>query len=505
MTLPLQLDAGTYTVEEVKVPDGFLKLDAPVTFTITNVRDYDTDEDKDPIVTVKVKNDQPSGKIVIKKTDKVTSNPLEEVEFELTAKKDVISAVDGSVIYAKDALVARGKTDAEGIHTIDDLPMGEYRLKETLTKEGYVLHEEIKDVIFKQEDTSIKEYVINIDITNIAPSGEIHLVKTDKDTEEFLGGVTFKLTAKEDIYSLDGRNTLLYKSGDTVSMDISENGLYVTDELGQINIAGLPLGHYQLKETQALEGYVPSNKVYDIDLIYDHSDKVIYTKQINAVNEKTTTEISKIDATSEKELEGAHLSLKDKDGNIIEEWISGQEPHIVRGLLINEEYILHEDLAPIGYATASDVTFTVRDDGSTTKVTMRDEITKVDISKVDVTDGKEIEGAKLILKDKESGKVIETWVSGKTPYRIEGLEVNKTYILHEELAPKGYEVASDIEFTVSDTGEVQKVIMKDEHQPVVVKTGDISHLGLYTGMMLIAGAVIIVVLKTRKKKVSNDE
>lgn len=111
----------------------------------------------------------------------------------------------------------------------------------------------------------------------------------------------------------------------------------------------------------------------------------------------------------------------------------------------------------------------------------------------------------MILKDKESGKVIETWVSGKTPYRIEGLEVNKTYILHEELAPKGYEVASDIEFTVSDTGEVQKVIMKDEHQPVVVKTGDISHLGLYTGMMLIAGAVIIVVLKTRKKKVSNDE
>ncbi|MDD8036806.1 MAG: SpaA isopeptide-forming pilin-related protein, partial [Thomasclavelia ramosa] len=56
--LPLSLDAGTYSVEEVKVPEGFLELESPVTFTITNTRNYDVDGDEDPIVTVQVKNDR---------------------------------------------------------------------------------------------------------------------------------------------------------------------------------------------------------------------------------------------------------------------------------------------------------------------------------------------------------------------------------------------------------------------------------------------------------------
>lgn len=505
VTLPLELGAGTYFVEEIKTPEGFLELEEPVSFTITNQYNYDVDEDETPILSVKIKNDQPHGKLIIQKTDKVTADPLENVEYELTAKENIINMIDGSVIYKKGTVVLTGKTNAQGILTVDDLPIGHYSLKETLTNEGYVLSEEVNDVVFEQKDTTTKEYVINVNITNIKPYGEIHLEKTDADTQELLGGVTFQLTAKEDIYSLDGRNTLIYKAGDTVSMDISEDGRYITNELGQINISDLPLGKYELKEIQTLEGYVPNDKVYDIDLSYDHTDKVVYTKEINVENEKTTTEISKVDATDEKELEGAHLSLRDKDGNIVEEWVSNKEPHIIRGLLVDEEYILHEDLAPIGYATASDVTFTVNGDGSTTKVVMKDEITKVDISKVDATTSKEIEGAKLTLTDKETGQVIETWTSKKEPHRIEGLEVNKTYILHEDLAPAGYETASDVEFTIKDTGEVQKVVMKDEHKSVTVKTGDSSQAGLYIVMTAVAGLGIVTALKLRKKKEYEDE
>ena len=70
------------------------------------------------------------------------------------------------------------------------------------------------------------------------------------------------------------------KKGEAVSMDISENGYYVTNELGEIHISGLPLGKYELKEVQELEGYVKNNKVYDIDLSYDHTDKIIYQKNL---------------------------------------------------------------------------------------------------------------------------------------------------------------------------------------------------------------------------------
>ena len=499
VTLPLELDAGTYTVEEIKVPDGFLELEEPITFTITNQHDYDMDEDETPILTIKVANAQPKGKIIINKTDKETGKAMTDIEYLLTAKNDIVSGIDGSILFKKGETVAKGKTDVNGQIIIDDLFMGEYELKETLTNEGYVLDETVHDIIFKAEDTTTKEYTHEINVTNIAPYGQIDLYKTDKDTKEPLGGITFELTAKEDIYTLDGRNSLLYKAGDKVSVDISENGLYVTNELGEIHIGNLPLGKYELKEVQTLEGYVPNDTVYDIDLSYDHSDKVIYTKEINIENEKTTTEVSKISATDEKELPGAQLSLFDKEGNLVETWISGNEPHIIRGLLVNEEYTLHEDLAPIGYATASDVTFTVNADGTPTKVTMKDEITKVDISKVDATNQKEIEGAKLTLTDKETGKVVESWTSKKEPHRIEGLEVGKVYILHEDLAPAGYEVASDVEFTIADTGEVQKVVMKDQPKTTVVKTGDNSQTGLYLAVMAMAGIAVLVISRKSKK------
>ena len=385
--------------------------------------------------------------------------------------------------------------------------VGDYRVIYFMTSGSteYVLSEKVHQINLEQKDLTTKEYVITKNVTNIAPHGEIHVQKRDRDTLEDLSGVTFQLTAKEDIYSLDGRNTLLYKKGEAVSMDISENGYYVTNELGEIHISGLPLGKYELKEVQELEGYVKNNKVYDIDLSYDHTDKIIYSKELDVLNKKTATEISKVDATNENELEGAKLSLRDEDGNLVEEWTSTKDVHIIRGLVSGKKYILHEELAPLGYATASDVTFTVNEDGSVTKVKMKDEITKVDISKVDATTGKEIEGAKLTLKDKETGEVVESWISGKEPHRIEGLTVSKTYVLHEDLAPAGYNVASDVEFTISDTGEVQKVVMKDEAKPVVVKTGDDSNISFYVAMGMFALGLIVCFYAKRKYGEKNDK
>ena len=171
---------------------------------------------------------------------------------------------------------------------------------------------------------------------------------------------------------------------------------------------------------------------------------------------------------------------------------------------MGEEYRLHEDLAPLGYATASDIIFTVKEDGSVTKVTMKDEITKVDISKVDATTGEELEGAKMTLSDKETGEIIDKWTSGKEPHRILGLTAGKSYILYEEAAPDGYLTASDIEFTVADSGEVQKVFMKDERKPAVVKTGD--DIDIYTISVLAgASALLIVALIVRIRSRRNEK
>ena len=611
--LPLKLQSGSYTIEEIKTPEGFLELEKPVTFKIENIRDMDQDEDQDPIITVKVKNRQPKGILTIKKTDQETGSPLENVEYRLTAKKDIISMIDGSILFKAGETVYEGKTNARGIITVKDINMGEYVLREKLTLEGYVLSEEVHDVVFTKKDNTTKTYEVGVNVTNIAPKGEIRLVKTDKDTKEFLSGVIYQLTAKEDIISLDGRNTVLYKAGEPVSVDISEDGRYMTSETGEINIANLPLGKYELREVQTLEGYVVDPTVYDIDLSYDHSDKTVYSKELavtniapkgeihltktdedtkeflsgviyqltakediisldgrntvlykagetvsvdisedgrymtsetgeinianlplgkyelkeiqaldgyyvdttvydidlsydhsdktlythsmDVTNKKTTVEVSKVDATDEEELEGAKLSLFDKDDNLIETWTSGKEPHVIRGLLIGMEYRLHEDLAPLGYATASDVTFTIDESGEATKVVMKDEITKTEILKVDAETKEPLAGAQLQVLEKESKEVVDEWTSTEDAHLISGLHVGKTYILHEEQAPAGYHKAEDVEFTVADSGEVLKVEMSDRITKITVEKQDAE-----TGEAL-EGAVLSIVDKETGKAV----
>lgn len=496
VTLPLALDAGTYTIEEIKIPDGFLKLEKPIKFTITNQYNYDLDEDEEPILTVEIENEQPKGKIILTKTDKETNKAMENVEYVLTAKETIYSAVDGTVLFEKGNIVAKGKTDINGQIIIDELFMGQYELRETLTNVGYVLSEEVHDIEFKAEDTSTKQYTIEINETNIAPTAEIHLVKSDKDTGELLSGVIYQLTAKEDIYSLDGRHQLLYKAGDTVSTDISQNGQYMTNELGEIHIAKLPLGKYALKEIKALDGYATDKQVYEIDLTYDGSEKTIYTKQFDLTNTKTAIEISKTDISTSKELVGAKLTLLDENNEMIETWTSTEQSHIITGLQVGRKYILHEDLVPLGYVKANDITFTVEDTDKVQKIEMIDEIIKVEISKQDITNGKELEGAKLQIINSDN-KVVHEWVTGNQPHIFEKLPAGE-YILREITAPSGYEIAEDISFTVNETSEIQKVIMKDQPIKVTVITGDSTHLMLYIGLFILAGAYFITLLKKKK-------
>lgn len=84
------------------------------------------------------------------------------------------------------------------------------------------------------------------------------------------------------------------------------------------------------------------------------------------------------------------------------------------------------------------------------------------MTKTDVTGEKEVEGAKMTVTDKETGKAVDTWTSGNEAHPISGLEVGKTYTLTEVTTPEGYAVAESIEFTVPDDGHNQTLSMKDK-------------------------------------------
>ena len=384
------------------------------------------------------------------------SGSLKDVTFEVYALED-IKAADGESedYYKKDTLVATITTDETGVAKLTDLPLGKYYVKEKETASGYVLDGEIRevDLTYRDQNTTVVTY--SADWQNKRQRAEVNVLKKEKDSDRVLEGAVFALCNKEDIVNAKGDVIL---KADTV---IEEQA---TDKEGKLTFtADLPLGYtYYVKETSPAPGFATTDQVQEFTFEYGGADKETLSYAFTFEDEPTTVEFTKTSLTDGKEIEGAKLKVTDESGKTVDEWTSGKEPHIIKELTAGKKYTMTETLPGDGYVTAESITFTVEDTGEVQKVEMKDDVTKVQISKTDIS-GKELPGAKLTILDKD-GKTVESWTSEKKPHYIEMLPIGE-YTLREETAPDGYLVAEDVKFAVKDTGEIQKVVMKDEAKP----------------------------------------
>ena len=228
------------------------------------------------------------------------------------------------------------------------------------------------------------------------------------------------------------------------------------------------------------------------------------TVKLNVV---TVVEISKVDVTTGEELAGAHLVVKDASGKVIDEWTSTNEVHVIKNLTPGK-YTLTETIAPDGYILSDEtITFTVKSDGSVTKVKMENtpkDKPVVVISKVDSTTGEELAGAHLELKD-EKGNLIEAWVSTNESHVIEGLAPGK-YTLTEVIAPDGYELSKEtVTFVVKEDGTVDgKVIMYNTPETIEVpSTGTFKTITTSLIGLLIIGLGSVIVYRNYKKNEEN--
>ena len=467
-----RLTAGeTYTLREEMAPYGYLMAEE-ITFTV---------EDTVEIQKVEMKDAVPTGTLIINKKgeflDKISaldsvggwikhlfeylSGSLKEVTFEVYALED-IKAADGESedYYKKDALVATITTDETGVAKLTDLPLGKYYVKEKETANGYVLDGEIREVDLTYRDQNTAEVTYSADWQNKRQKAEVKVLKKAKDSDRVLEGAVFALCNKDDIVNAKGDVIL---KADTV---IEEQA---TDKDGKLTFtADLPLGHtYYVKETSPAPGFATTDQVQEFTFEYGGAEKETLSYEFTFEDEATTVEFTKTSLTDGKEVEGAKLKVTDESGNTVDEWTSGKEPHIIKELTVGKKYTMTETLPADGYVTAESITFTVEDTSEVQKVEMKDDVTKVQISKTDIS-GKELPGAKLTILDKD-GKTVESWTSEEKPHYIEMLPIGE-YTLREETAPDGYLVAEDVKFTVKDTGEIQKVVMKDEVKPTETPT-----------------------------------
>lgn len=497
-----ELPYGTYIIRETKVPDDHY---AVPDFTVV-IREDSRDpqpwrifnDEKFRAIIKMVKEDIETGKTIA----------LAGTTFKIKSLK-----TDKYVGYWEwnptPEYITEWTTDAFGtVMTGKELDPGEYQVEEITAPDGYVLN--IAPVKFKvtsntayetlpdgstpvitvvKQDTSVKGKV------NVQKLGEVLTsVKTDKMgnkhfayTETGIAGAVYEITAAADIMDPANDGAILYRKGTVVDTVTTANNGAGASKL-------LPLGEYEVTEKTAPDGFVLDSESQKVELTYEDQNTSIVFDESSFTNERQKAELSilKEDADISTPLSGAIFGLyaktdiHDAAGNVIVKaddliYQADSDDNGIAAFDVDlplSKYYIKELKAPIGYTSTNkviefDATYQGQDKAVIKlEAIFQNEITKVEVSKQDITNNEEIEGAHLSVYPKgESGAVFDSWISGQDgknedgsikSHMIKGLESNKTYVLHEESSPYGYALAQDVEFTVKDTGEVQRVEMKDE-------------------------------------------
>lgn len=502
VTLPL----GSYHIAETKPPYGYVGTadSYDVTFAWDNelndvvmaksiaksgdgafeqaftvVRSKNADAELAEQQTLKFYNDREKARVGVYKIDRETGKYLAGAVFNLYTADDIYDA-DGSLVFAAGELVATSpETNADGTTYFDcDIPIrgeqydssthkdnttnsGKYIVKEIRAPLGYYVNEEPMEVTFTYDGQAVQV----LESTCTDKPTEMWVSKRDLTNDEELPGAT--LCIKDS----DGNVVDRWVSTDTPH-----------------RVTGLHLGDaYTLTETRPADGYALADEItfrllqkvdengsnlQDAEVYYLTTKnflfwtwddwKLLDDATVIMRDDTIKVEISKKDLTTMEELPGAELTLTDKDGKEIDRWVSTDKPHYIEKLPAGD-YTLTEVKAPDGYAFAESVPFTVLPTGEVQQFEMRDDVIKVEISKVDLTTMEELPGAELTITDKD-GEEIDRWVSSDKPHYIEKLPAGE-YTLTEITAPDGYDIAESIRFTVLPTGEVQTVVMKDARTP----------------------------------------
>ncbi|WP_287215842.1 SpaA isopeptide-forming pilin-related protein [Ruminococcus sp.] len=285
------------------------------------------------------------GRIEGHKTDD-KSEPLENAVFGLFTAD--------CVKFSRDTAIMTAASDENGCFEFTDVPFGQYIVREIESPRGYIL--------------SDKEYAVSI-----AEDGEVIEITAENKP------ITVEIS-KRDVYGneLVGAEMVLENAdGETVDKWTSDGTNHIVSKLGA--------GEYVLKEIAAPDGYVIATDIkFNVDVygnvtvenvdstaVSDNGDPLI-----TMVDDTTKVQISKQDITTGEELPGATLQIIDEDGNVVEERVSTNEPHMIEGKLIaGKKYTLKEIIAPEGYEIANEIKFTVNADGTVTEVVMYDELT----------------------------------------------------------------------------------------------------------------------------------
>lgn len=395
----VRLPYGRYIVRETTVPSGY----KPVPDFIVTI-DEDSEE---PKVWRIFHDDEFMARLIIKKVDGSSGKTILKSGYEFKVY-DVNNDcyVEQEISYPKKARISVFETNDEGYLMLPEpLKAGEYRVEEIgCPKEGYYLSKEpitIKidsDMPYEMQEG---EPVMNVVFPNYPVYGSITIRKSYelKDRDNII--LDGKDGAEENIIldgkdgneeniTLDGKDRgdgnvisddkknastifSLYAAEDIYTYDyhVDENGnrikLYSKDErVGKMTVnmekpyctvENLPIGKYYIVEDKTLPGYLCLDKPVNAEIAYADEKTEYVEVSVEVENNLTTIKVFKKDKETEKNIKGATLCIYDEDGQLIDKWVSDEEEHATKGLVLGRKYILAEEEAPKGYLKAEQIEF----------------------------------------------------------------------------------------------------------------------------------------------------
>lgn len=544
LMLPNELAYGDYELHEVQSAEGYVLDKNPVPFTI--------DGSVETVVVEKTNTAQ-KGRISVQKTGDIfttvatassaytdencetivnpttytpvfASGNLSGAVFQIIAVEDIVT-LDGTIRANAGDVVAEITTDENGYAETDLLYLGKYEVREITAPDGYALNAESQfvELTYAGQEIAVRD-TVNTSFVNDYQGVEISLSKVMEKDELFNIGnsdeytrVRFGLFAAEEIIAADG--SVIPADGLISEVSLDENMTAKFD-------TALPFGKYYVQEIATDEHYVLNGKKYLVN--FEYMGQEVTTVTVDCGEFKNALKRGKISGKkvdeNEKSLENALFGLFAVDtaeftaDNAYMTAVSDENGHFEFDKIPYGEYIVREIEAPTGYILSDEsYPVTISEDGEVIEIKAVNKSTKVRISKQDITTGEELPGATLQIID-EDGNVATEWVSTDEAHFIEGkLIAGKEYTLRETIAPDGYEIASEIKFTVNTDGSVTEVVMYDEHTPDLeippTVTIDTPNTGVSADnsaeLYLVAAAVIMafgmVICKRNDKEQRKDD
>jgi hypothetical protein len=511
---PVTLDVGNYELVQLNAPNGYVLngyegysqdgeiIETPsvcAKLTISTNQLYFVDNELESNIIVAVQeNKQQVGTIQVTvsgeklaNVDKTTPeifnysvNTLEGVKIALYAKTDIYTQDEQKTkVYLQDELIASAITNSNGIAHFDNIPIGNYYIKEVSTINGFSLNKETTDitVTYGTNIATLQEQqtpVVKYEVQENSIRQKVSITITDKDiqTNEAIAGTVIGIYANEDILNEQGE--IILKKDELIEQQ-------TTDEQGIIQIiCDLPLGNYYAKEIQSGAGYIENLEIIEINANYEEDGRAVVIIEKEMQSKKTAIYIQAVDEDGDG-IKNSELQITDEEGNVLVEWINTEELQEIQKLEVEKNYILKQKQPLDGYVSFEKIMFKLQTDGSLTQQTS-DEYntlkvihytTKLQIQLADEVNKEQIYGAELSIKDEEENEVAtvsidenESSDEGETNLTtdeiiesiIEKLPVG-TYTVESTKMPYGYKELNTI-ITIEDKQGLQTIVIEAQRE-----------------------------------------